>query len=47
VRELARDILRASGYTVFEARNGNEALLISERHQGRSISSSPTWSCPG
>ena len=34
VRELARDILRASGYTVFEARNGNEALLISERHQG-------------
>jgi signal transduction histidine kinase/CheY-like chemotaxis protein len=34
VRELARDILRANGYTVFEARNGNEALLISERHQG-------------
>ena len=33
VRELARDILRASGYTVLEACNGNEGLLISERHQ--------------
>jgi signal transduction histidine kinase/CheY-like chemotaxis protein len=34
VRELARDILRSSGYTVIEARNGAEALLLCERHQG-------------
>ena len=34
VRELARDILRSSGYTVLEARNGAEGLLLGERHQG-------------
>jgi GAF domain-containing protein len=34
VRELARDILRANGYTVFEARHGGEALLTCERHPG-------------
>ncbi|MEX2221379.1 MAG: response regulator [Candidatus Rokuibacteriota bacterium] len=34
MRELARDILRQSGYAVLEARNGAEALLLCERHQG-------------
>src|SRR5437588_10786926 len=34
VRDLARDVLRAHGYTVLEARHGREALLISERHSG-------------
>jgi CheY-like chemotaxis protein len=34
VRELARDILQGHGYTVLEARNGGEALLACERHQG-------------
>jgi len=34
VRELARDVLRTNGYTVFEARHGGEALLICERHPG-------------
>ncbi len=32
VRELARDILEANGYEVLEARHGDEALAICERH---------------
>jgi signal transduction histidine kinase len=34
VRDLARDVLRAHGYTVLEAQHGCEALLISELHSG-------------
>jgi CheY-like chemotaxis protein len=34
VRDLARDVLCAHGYTVLEARHGREALLISELHSG-------------
>lgn len=34
VRELAREILENTGYTVLEARHGVEALLISDRHNG-------------
>ncbi|MBI4246528.1 MAG: GAF domain-containing protein, partial [Candidatus Rokubacteria bacterium] len=34
VRQLARDILTAQGYTVIEAAHGGEALLISGRHAG-------------
>jgi CheY-like chemotaxis protein len=32
VRDLARDVLQANGYTVLEARQGSEALRICERH---------------
>jgi two-component system, cell cycle sensor histidine kinase and response regulator CckA len=34
VRGVARDILRRHGYTVLDARNAGEALLICERHVG-------------
>ncbi len=34
VRELVCEILQRSGYTVLEARSGDEALLISGRHHG-------------
>jgi CheY-like chemotaxis protein len=34
VRDLARDVLRAHGYTILEAQHGREALLISEQHAG-------------
>ena len=34
VRDLAREILEAQGYTVLAARHAGEALLIAERHAG-------------
>jgi two-component system, cell cycle sensor histidine kinase and response regulator CckA len=34
VRNLARDSLKTHGYTVLEAANGREALLICEQHEG-------------
>jgi len=34
IRRLARELLTEYGYTVFEARDGSEALLIAERHTG-------------
>ncbi len=35
VRDVARGILKRSGYTVLEARNAGEALLLCERHTTR------------
>jgi two-component system cell cycle sensor histidine kinase/response regulator CckA len=34
VRELAREFLEASGYTVIEARNGQQALKLAAEHSG-------------
>jgi PAS domain S-box-containing protein len=34
VRNLARAVLKMHGYTVLEAANGGEALLICQRHEG-------------
>jgi two-component system cell cycle sensor histidine kinase/response regulator CckA len=34
IRDLVREILRARGYTVLEARHGGEAMLLSEHHKG-------------
>ena len=34
MRALARDLLRAQGYTVLEAQHGREALRIGEQHAG-------------
>jgi CheY-like chemotaxis protein len=34
VRDLARNVLQSHGYTILEARNGQEALLVSKHHPG-------------
>jgi two-component system cell cycle sensor histidine kinase/response regulator CckA len=34
IREMAREFLEGCGYTVLEAKDGDEALQIAERHQG-------------
>jgi two-component system, cell cycle sensor histidine kinase and response regulator CckA len=34
VRSLSRLILQSSGYTVLEARNGQEAMWVAQQHQG-------------
>jgi two-component system, cell cycle sensor histidine kinase and response regulator CckA len=34
LRELARELLEASGYTVLEAINGEDAIRVAEKHRG-------------
>jgi DNA-binding NtrC family response regulator len=34
VRNLAREILRMEGYTIIEARHGNDALSVAAQHDG-------------
>ena len=34
IRELTREFLKDSGYTILEARNGTEALQLAERYEG-------------
>jgi CheY-like chemotaxis protein len=34
VRQMAQEILQLSGYCVLDARNGSEALKVSEQHKG-------------
>ena len=45
LRQLNARGLTSRGYTVLEAGNGVEAIEVLEKSGGRSISSSPTWSC--
>ena len=47
VRILAARALRARGYSVLEARDGPAPIALSCTYESRSISCSPTWSCPG
>ncbi len=35
VRSLTREVLEKYGYTVLEAANGEEALIVAEHHRGR------------
>jgi two-component system cell cycle sensor histidine kinase/response regulator CckA len=35
IRDLAREFLKGSGYTILEARDGIEALQVAERHPGQ------------
>ena len=43
LRKLAKRMLESAGYTVLTAANGEEALLVLERHENRCTSWSPMW----
>ena len=45
MRALNARGLASRGYTVLQAGNGVEAIEVLEKSDGRSIWSSPTWSC--